>query len=284
MLKSFAGPARRRTGFTLIELLVVIAIIAILAAILFPVFAQAKEAAKKTQSISNTKQMSLALNMYANDYDDAFPTWSEYWAVSTNNGAGRPLAGVPAGSDTRDRYWDAKLSPYVKNGNPAGGKYNGVWRSPSSQRDENSRSYGVSYYFTFAYNNLDPWSYRWLTAGEVVDVAGTIWGGDSGHGGMLSQQVNYDGYYDRWIAKQHYRREAPWRYSEGAAYMFYDGHSKWVKGDRLFPHPVPPATNYSAYNGQSYCAAATYFAPKQGEIDYCVLRAAAFGVVCTPGK
>ncbi|OJU65822.1 MAG: hypothetical protein BGO01_02015 [Armatimonadetes bacterium 55-13] len=57
-------------GFTLIELLVVIAIIAILAAILFPVFAQAKEAAKKTQSLSNLKQIDIAWLMYANDYDD----------------------------------------------------------------------------------------------------------------------------------------------------------------------------------------------------------------------
>jgi prepilin-type N-terminal cleavage/methylation domain-containing protein/prepilin-type processing-associated H-X9-DG protein len=59
-----------KLGFTLIELLVVIAIIAILAALLFPVFAQAKEAAKKTQSISNMKQLGLAWTMYNSDYDD----------------------------------------------------------------------------------------------------------------------------------------------------------------------------------------------------------------------
>ncbi len=60
----------KNRAFTLIELLVVIAIIAILAAILFPVFAQAKEAAKKTQSISNLKQIGLAWTMYSGDYDD----------------------------------------------------------------------------------------------------------------------------------------------------------------------------------------------------------------------
>ena len=62
-----------RRAFTLIELLVVIAIIAILAAILFPVFAQAKEAAKKTQCVSNQKQLGLAFLQYANDFDDLFP-------------------------------------------------------------------------------------------------------------------------------------------------------------------------------------------------------------------
>jgi prepilin-type N-terminal cleavage/methylation domain-containing protein/prepilin-type processing-associated H-X9-DG protein len=64
---------RRKNAFTLIELLVVIAIIAILAAILFPVFAQAKMAAKKTASLSNMKQTSLADAMYSNDYDDNLP-------------------------------------------------------------------------------------------------------------------------------------------------------------------------------------------------------------------
>jgi prepilin-type N-terminal cleavage/methylation domain-containing protein/prepilin-type processing-associated H-X9-DG protein len=64
----------RRQGFTLIELLVVIAIIAILAALLFPVFAAAKVAAKKTSCMSNMRQIGLAMSMYASDYDGWFPT------------------------------------------------------------------------------------------------------------------------------------------------------------------------------------------------------------------
>jgi len=67
---------KRYKAFTLIELLVVIAIIAILAAILFPVFAQAKEAAKKSMGLSNVKQMNLACVMYAGDFDDIFPVAS----------------------------------------------------------------------------------------------------------------------------------------------------------------------------------------------------------------
>ena len=62
-----------RSGFTLIELLVVIAIIAILAAILFPVFAQAREKARQTSCLSNSKQLGLGLLMYVQDYDETWP-------------------------------------------------------------------------------------------------------------------------------------------------------------------------------------------------------------------
>jgi prepilin-type N-terminal cleavage/methylation domain-containing protein len=76
-----------RKAFTLIELLVVIAIIAILAAILFPVFAQAKAAAKKTASLSNTKQNQLAAIMYSGDSDDVIVDVTVWGATGVNNGA-----------------------------------------------------------------------------------------------------------------------------------------------------------------------------------------------------
>jgi prepilin-type N-terminal cleavage/methylation domain-containing protein/prepilin-type processing-associated H-X9-DG protein len=92
-----------KRAFTLIELLVVIAIIAILAAILFPVFAQAKAAAKRTQCLSNVKQISLGMHMYAGDADDCLPFSRE----------------VDNGGD----WWTAKMKtwkdltlPYIKNG------------------------------------------------------------------------------------------------------------------------------------------------------------------------
>jgi prepilin-type N-terminal cleavage/methylation domain-containing protein len=62
-----------RRGFTLIELLVVIAIIAILAAILFPVFAQARAKARQTQCLSNSKQIGMAMMQYVQDYDELYP-------------------------------------------------------------------------------------------------------------------------------------------------------------------------------------------------------------------
>ncbi|MDR3691117.1 MAG: prepilin-type N-terminal cleavage/methylation domain-containing protein [Fimbriimonas sp.] len=85
-----------KRAFTLIELLVVIAIIAILAAILFPVFAQAKEAAKRTSCLSNMKQAGTAMTMYVSDYDDVAPTLYHY-----------------SGGADQD-YW-YMLQPYVKN-------------------------------------------------------------------------------------------------------------------------------------------------------------------------
>jgi prepilin-type N-terminal cleavage/methylation domain-containing protein len=98
-----------RRAFTLIELLVVIAIIAILAAILFPVFAQAKLAAKNTAALSNTKQQVLAVLMYQNDYDDAFPIGTSWSA--TPNGTQLGWAGGPYFST-----WAWQIAPYIKTG------------------------------------------------------------------------------------------------------------------------------------------------------------------------
>ncbi|MCD6351136.1 MAG: DUF1559 domain-containing protein [Armatimonadetes bacterium] len=89
-----------RKGFTLIELLVVIAIIAILAAILFPVFAKAREKARQTSCLSNVKQLMLGLLMYAQDYDEKFPTY--LW--------GEGNSGVP-----NSCTWWGGIYPYVKN-------------------------------------------------------------------------------------------------------------------------------------------------------------------------
>lgn len=94
-----------KKAFTLIELLVVIAIIAILAAILFPVFAQAKNAAKKASDLSNVKQISLGITMYTGDYDDMYP--SAYFHRAFNPASGGTFAGYV--------HWSGMINPYVKN-------------------------------------------------------------------------------------------------------------------------------------------------------------------------
>ncbi len=105
----------RRTGFTLIELLVVIAIIAILAAILFPVFARAREKARQSSCQSNLKQIGLAFHMYAQDNDETMPM------VWTYNASASQI------------YFNYQLYPYIMNWQ--------VWICPS--RTETSWPYGL---------------------------------------------------------------------------------------------------------------------------------------------
>ncbi|MCC7492652.1 MAG: prepilin-type N-terminal cleavage/methylation domain-containing protein [Fimbriimonadaceae bacterium] len=114
-MQAMRVPARR--GFTLIELLVVIAIIAILAAILFPVFAKAREKARQTSCLSNLKQIGNAQMMYSQDYDEMlFP----YRTRAANPYAGQ--AGVSANAAGRT-FFNQLLDPYIKNAQ--------VWRCPS---------------------------------------------------------------------------------------------------------------------------------------------------------
>src|SRR5438034_1013494 len=119
------GPMKRRHGFTLIELLVVIAIIAILAAILFPVFAQAREKARAATCLSNIKQLGAAVLIYADDYDEAIVPWIL-------------PAGLPRDTARRDvNTWAHLLQPDLKNGeppwidNPQGVEPVGIMRCPS---------------------------------------------------------------------------------------------------------------------------------------------------------
>jgi prepilin-type N-terminal cleavage/methylation domain-containing protein/prepilin-type processing-associated H-X9-DG protein len=156
-----------RSAFTLIELLVVIAIIAILAAILFPVFAQAKEAAKKTACLSNNKQTAVSLAMYSGDQNDFTP--------HVNQGG----YGIPGwGFGAPDMIWCQLVAPYVKNwyiyrcptdpqANDAGLSKD-PYGNPVLPSDPNLHYYwsersdqGLNYVF------LSPWIYRYLSDGYI---------------------------------------------------------------------------------------------------------------------
>jgi len=125
---------RKYHAFTLIELLVVIAIIAILAAILFPVFAQAREKGRQTMCLSNEKQIGLALMQYTQDNDESFPM-EQYFDTS----------GIP-------HDWANAIYPYVKNGtglNYAGNVtlqngLGGIYACPSFPRNSEPSQYGIS--------------------------------------------------------------------------------------------------------------------------------------------
>jgi prepilin-type N-terminal cleavage/methylation domain-containing protein/prepilin-type processing-associated H-X9-DG protein len=137
----------KRKAFTLIELLVVIAIIAILAAILFPVFAQAKRAAKKAASSQNNRQMALANIMYGADYDDTICVMI--------NGAYRNLKNVQDGTltqygDQRTDGWPLLLLPYIKSRglfvDPGRADTHNVFASPAhASADPGYDPYGATY-------------------------------------------------------------------------------------------------------------------------------------------
>jgi prepilin-type N-terminal cleavage/methylation domain-containing protein len=136
---------QNREGFTLIELLVVIAIIAILAAILFPVFAQAKAAAKKVSSLSNTKNIGLGIHIYTTDSDDVLPQLQFYHADGTQY------------------TWHTVVHPYIKSGDKWAGDANGrhrgtggIFKSPGDPADQPGGSYAL--HFDLARDGASPWS------------------------------------------------------------------------------------------------------------------------------
>lgn len=149
---------KMKRAFTLIELLVVIAIIAILAAILFPVFAQAKEAAKKTQSASNLKQIDLAWLMYANDHDDqmvfaSLPgagTTTVYWWGSWD----------PTTQTLREQ--DGPLYAYTKN--------KGIQACPSWPSSLRTAVGFTGYGYNYNYLG----SSRSVNYGEIANVTDTV--------------------------------------------------------------------------------------------------------------
>ncbi|MDX1934109.1 MAG: DUF1559 domain-containing protein [Capsulimonadales bacterium] len=143
-LRLRASRSRAGAAFTLIELLVVIAIIAILAAILFPVFAQAREKARQTSCLSNMKQMNTAVMMYVQDYDERFPNPAMFC-----NRVANPLNAndTPGGSAGIGRWptWLWCIYPYIKNWD--------VYNCPSDGNSIAGTDFVNRYYYTsYGYN------------------------------------------------------------------------------------------------------------------------------------
>ena len=150
---------RKRTlGFTLIELLVVIAIIAILAAILFPVFAQAREKARAISCLSNLKQIGLGVMMYAQDYDETYPMKSVEPPPAIDNEMGNRFDWAPYS-------WREAVGPYIKNGinqypwistdnKPRSFAQGGIWKCPSTPGDSREQ-YDINEWISGAYSPGD---------------------------------------------------------------------------------------------------------------------------------
>ena len=166
---------RRNRAFTLIELLVVIAIIAILAAILFPVFAQAKVAAKGAASISNAKQMTTAAIMYSADYDDV-----------------QILVGFPDATATAYgiRPWTSNMMPYMKSLQLYADPLTS-WTNPGFSNPNNAFLYSPQY--TYAWQVHSPGIYyggptiTWnpISQTSLANVADTVF--------MVSKRTGWSG-------------------------------------------------------------------------------------------
>ena len=207
----------KRSGFTLIELLVVIAIIAILAAILFPVFAKAREKARQTSCLSNEKQLATAVLMYAQDWGETFPAWH----ARTADGG-------------EDVSWRTMVYPYQKSteifvcpSNPDSSKYTRDGGDAAGNLDPNEpeprfrRSYAISRAVSRGSGN----SIRGRRLSEIPKPAQTALIGEVWN-------TSYSGINLRW--SEHWTKNTIAKrifagHNCGMNIAFCDGHAKWMK-------------------------------------------------------
>ncbi len=186
----------KKRGFTLIELLVVIAIIAILAAILFPVFARAREKARQTSCLNNTRQLGTACAMYFQDYDENL---LHYRHEAPGNTA---------------IYWTHMVAPYVNNAQ--------VFICPSDRGAVNG--YGWAYNFLGLPGRGGTDSTAAASLADVSHPAETIMLGDKKSAGITLYAPLNDSFITTYVIP----RNGHDRHNGGANYAFIDGHSKWL--------------------------------------------------------
>ncbi|MEI6501182.1 MAG: prepilin-type N-terminal cleavage/methylation domain-containing protein [Armatimonadota bacterium] len=212
----------KRRGFTLIELLVVIAIIAILAAILFPVFAKAREKARQTSCLSNLKQLTLGFLQYTQDYDETFMPCRDPDNVFTAS----PMTG-----NAVTTYWPQQVHPYLKNSQVLKCPSDATAR-PNVPTGTPTRlevySYGRNYGY-FNGSGKATVAQQW-TLGAFPQPSETIMLMDTngcGRGGprLASWPANGTMSVDAAMTAQYLMP----RHNEGSNLSFYDGHCKWSK-------------------------------------------------------
>lgn len=282
-------------AFTLIELLVVIAIIAILAAILFPVFAQAKEAAKKTACLSNQKQMIMSTMMYLGDSDDRFPigegsnlpTRTVYFVhdltspYRKNEGIlqcpsypkspnGQDVTGVAASSQ-----WGESLWKYV---------YNRTTHRPTATFRYNAYIWNWGLFGMYIdFGLMNKWAP--MSSSEVPNPVETIGFVDGYMPRFYNRTETTGGWIDWW-----YKWEIWPKHTDGMPISFADGHAKFYrfnglpKGGRV----EPGCTNYSGYATRPYYYDYIVRVP-QGTLNSCGIkkypnREADFECVGHPGS
>ncbi len=241
-------------GFTLIELLVVIAIIAILAAILFPVFAQARDKARQTSCLSNAKQMGLAAIMYNQDYDETYPLSAGFYpGVSWLNEyyLGIPANWRPGSSQKRiNAYggsWANTLQSYAKNWGvfncPSGSKYTvgGTWAAdysnPVVPPQSDSYTYnGLLHSFSEAGVNLPTevplfWEGNGkanLTGAATSNPALLCDEADFSHPCIYTPSTaSCDSTINGQVSSMYLTTGTSWIHSKGAEFVMADGHAKW---------------------------------------------------------
>ena len=203
---------KNRTAFTLIELLVVIAIIAILAAILFPVFARARESARRASCQSNLKQLALGVTMYAQDYDETMPRLG-----SSSDHQPDPIVPGNTQFNFQPDYggpfyyhtWASAIYPYVKNTQ--------VFLCPSNPKNFYGVNYGFPAYATDGTNKVTYLATSQKLA-RFTRPSESLLISEKGAGGGPQYILYYNGNYACY--ESHF---------DGGNVAFVDGHVKWYK-------------------------------------------------------
>jgi len=235
--RASASRGRRPAGFTLIELLVVIAIIAILAAILFPVFAQARASARGTRCISNQRNIGMGMQQYLQDYDGVLPdpAWQDLQFTPSP-----PAPAAPGPSSlkpyARLGWFMANLDPYIRNRD--------VWVCPSIPPYANESAWsdglyapyrlpgqdlpnlGRTNYLSAKFAEPDPTKAR-CARGKMPEMVGT--------GEVSSEHLLYCGFYSRAWDPAPWRRggstpSGDWQaHRDRRIELFFDGHAKAIR-------------------------------------------------------